>query len=162
MEYKEITIKLPIIKVNQSVDIYSLDWAQENTPEGMYIVDTGISYFICYRRFDYSPSCIDVPTDVISSAIAHEVQETTLAQVLAALNSMLEALKDNSNKTQFIIDKIDHVKKESSSAVDKVTSQLMIAFENAKAVGQSGAVSPLEIAKALAVIQQPELIKEIR
>lgn len=162
MEYKEITIKLPIIKVKQNVDIYSYDWAKDNTPEGMYILDNGIIRFLCFRHLDFSPNCMELPTDIYDSAIAHEVQETILVQVLEALNSMLEALKDNSNKTQFIIDEIDHIQKESSSAVDKVTSQLMTAFENAKAVGQSGAASPLEIAKALAVIQQPELIKEIR
>lgn len=162
MEYKEITIKLPIIKVKQNVDIYSYDWAKDNTPEGMYILDNGIVRFLCFRHLDYSPNCMELPNDIIDPAIAHEVQETTLGQVLAILNSMLETLKDNSNKTQFIIDEIDHIQKESSSAADKVTSQLMTAFENAKAVGQSGAASPLEIAKALAVIQQPELIKELR
>lgn len=162
MEYKEITIKLPIIENKKNADIYSYDWAKENTPEGMYIVNTGIVYFLCYRHSDFSPNCMEIPVDLITNAIAHEVQETTLVQVLAAINSILETLKDNSNKTQFIIDEIDHIQKESSSAVDKVTSQLMTAFENAKAVGQSGGVSPLEIAKALAVIQQPELIKEIR
>lgn len=161
MEYKEITIKLPIIKVKQNVDIHSYDWAKDNTPEGLYVLDNGMVHFLCNRHLNYSPSCTEIPTNIIHSAIAHEVQETTLVQVLAALDSMLEALKDNCNKTQFIIDEIDHIQKESSSAVDKVTSQLMTAFENAKAVGQSGAASPLEIAKALAVIQQPELIKEI-
>ncbi|MBO5957445.1 MAG: hypothetical protein J6Q39_07815 [Bacteroidales bacterium] len=162
MEYKEITIKLPIIKIKQNTDIFSYDWAKDNTPEGLYILDNGIVRWLCFRHLDYSPSCMELPTDIIDSAIAHKVQETTLGQVLTILNSMLEALKDNSNKTQFIIDEIDHIQKESSSAVDKVTSQLMTAFENAKAVGQSGAASPLEIAKALAIIQQPELIKEIR
>jgi len=98
MEYKEITIKLPIIKVKQNVDIYSYDWAKDNTPEGMYIVDNGIIRFLCSRHLDYSPSCMELPTGIIDSAIAHEVQETTLVQVLAALNSMLEALKDNSDK----------------------------------------------------------------
>lgn len=162
MEYKEITIKLPIIKIKQDVDVFSYDWAKDNTPEGMYILDNSIVHFLCYRQLDYAPICNELPNDIINSAIGHEVQETTLGQVLAILNSMLEALKENSNKTQFIIDEIDHIQKEGSSAVDKVTSQLMTAFENAKAVGQSGAASPLEIAKALAVIQQPELIKEIR
>lgn len=162
MEYKEITIKLPIIKVNQSADIYSYDWAKDNTPEGMYILDNGIVRWLCFRQLDYSPSCMELPTDIIDSAIAHEVQEATLVQVLAALDSMLETLKDDSNKIQFLVDEISHIQKQGSSAVDKVTSQLMTAFENAKAVGQSGAASPLEIAKALAVIQQPELIKEIR
>lgn len=162
MEYKEITIKLPIIKVKQNVDIYSCDWAKDNTPEGMYILDNGIIRFLCFRHLDFSPNCMELPTDIYDSAIAHEVQETTLVQVLEALNSMLEALKDNSNKTQFIIDEIDHIQKESSSAVDKVSSELLLALEKAKSIGQGGAVSPLEIAKAMAVIQQPELIKEIR
>ena len=122
----------------------------------MYIVDTGISYFFCYRRFDFSPMCVDVPTDVISSAIGHEVQETTLGQVLTILNSIFESIKENNNKTQFLVDEMTHIQ------VDKVSSELLLALERAKSIGQSGAVSPLEIAKALAVIQQPELIKEIR
>lgn len=156
MEYKEITIKLPIIKIKQNVDIYSYDWAKDNTPEGMYILDNGIVRFLCFRHLDFSPNCMELPTDIYDSAIAHEVQETTLMQVLEALNSMLEALKDNSNKTQFIIDEMTHIQ------VDKVSSELLLALEKAKSIGQSGATSPLEIAKAFAVIQQPELIKEIR
>lgn len=156
MEYKEITIKLPIIKIKQDVDIFSYDWAKDNTPEGMYILDNGIVRWLCFRHLDYSPNCMELPTDIIDSAIAHEVQETTLEQVLAILNSMFEALKDNSNKTQFLVDEMTHIQ------VDKVSSELLLALEKAKSIGQNGAASPLEIAKALAVIQQPELIKEIR
>lgn len=162
MEYKEITIKLPIIKVKQNVDMYSYDWAKDNTPEGMYILDNGGIRFLCCRHLDYSPNCMELPNGIYDSAIAHEVQETTLVQVLEALNSMLEALKDNSNKTQLAIDETSHLREESLVAVDKATTHILTALENAKAVGQSGAASPLEIAKALAVIQQPELIKELR
>lgn len=162
MEYKEIVLKLPIIENKKNADIYSVDWAKDNTPEGMYIVNTGIVYFLCYRHSDLLPNCMEIPVDIITNAIAHEVQETTLAQVLAALNSMLEALKDNSNKTLLAINETSHLREESLVAIDKATTHILTALENAKAVGQSGAVSPLEIAKAMAVIQQPELIKEIR
>lgn len=162
MEYKEITIKLPIINIKQNVDIFSYDWAKDNTPEGMYILDNGIVRWLCFRHLEFSPNCMELPNNIIDSAIAHEVQETTLVQVLAAINSMLEALKDNSNKTQFAIDETSHLREESLVAIDKATTHILTALENAKAVGQSSAASPLEIAKALAVIQQPELIKEIR
>lgn len=156
MEYKEITIKLPIIENKKNADIYSFDWAKENTPEGMYIVNTGIVYFLCYRQSDFSPNCMEIPVDLITNAIAREVQETTLGQVLTILNSIFESIKENNNKTQFLVDEMTHIQ------VDKVSSELLLALERAKSIGQSGAVSPLEIAKALAVIQQPELIKEIR
>lgn len=151
MEYKEITIKFPIIKVKQNVDIYSYDWAKENTPEGMYIIDNGIVRFLCFRHLEYSPTCMELPTDIYDYAITNEARQSALEKILAVFESRFKEVGEISNKVQFIIDQISSGQKDIAAAI-----------ENAKAVGQSGAASPLEIAKALAVIQQPELIKELR
>lgn len=151
MEYKEITIKLPIIKVKQNVDIYSYDWAKDNTPEGMYILDNGIARWLCFRYLEYSPNCMELPTDIYDYAITNEARQSALEKVLAVMDQMFNEIREISNK-------ITACQEDNADAIGK----LMTAIENAKAVGQSGAASPLEIAKALAVIQQPELIKEIR
>lgn len=158
MEYKEITIKLPIIKIKQNVDIYSYDWVKDNTPEGMYILDNGIVRWLCFRHLDYSPNCMELPTDIYDSAITNEARQSALDKILAVFESRFKEVGEISNKAQFIIDQIDANHNENAANISK----LMTAIENAKAVGQSSAASPLEIAKALAVIQQPELIKEIR
>lgn len=155
MEYKEITIKLPIIKVKQNADVYSYDWAKDNTPEGMYILDNGIVRFLCFRYLDYSPNCMELPTDIYDYAITNEARQSGLEKVLAVLDSMFSEIGEISNKTQFLVDEMTHIQ------VDKVSSELLLALEKAKSIGQGSATSPLEIAKALAVIQQPELIKEI-
>lgn len=162
MEYKEITIKLPIIKVKQNADIYSFDWAKENTPEGMYIIDNGILRFLCFRHLDYAPNCMELPTDIYDYAITNEAKQSALEKILAVFDSRFNEIREISNKTQLAIDETSHLREESLVAIDKATTHILTALENAKAVGQSGAASPLEIAKALAVIQQPELIKEIR
>lgn len=156
MEYKEITIKLPVIKVKQNVDIYSTDWAKDNTPEGMYIIDNGIIRFLCFRYLDYSPNCMELPTDIYNYAITNEARQSASEEVLAVLDSMFNKIGEIFNCTQFLVDEMTHIQ------VDKVSSELLLALEKAKSIGQSGAVSPLEIAKALAIIQQPELIKELR
>ena len=162
MEYKEITIKLPIIKVKQNVDIYSYDWAKDNTPEGMYILDNDIVRWLCFRHLKYSPNCMELPNGIYDYAITNEARQSALEKVLAVLDSMFNEIREISNKTQLAIDETSHLREESLVAIDKATTHILTALENAKAVGQSGAASPLEIAKALAVIQQPELIKEIR
>ena len=158
MEYKEITIKLPIIKVKQNVDIYSTDWAKENTPEGMYIIDNGILRFLCFRHLDYSPNCMELPTDIYDYAITNEARQSALDKILAVFESRFKEVGEISNKVQFIIDEITDYQEYNADAIGR----LMVAIENAKTVGQSADVSPLEIAKALAIIRQPELIKEIR
>ena len=143
---KKIYLELPIVKVDPSSGWQSKEYAQEHFEKGMFLVDDGIAYhFVHY--FEEWPTMILIPKEQIEDAFLEEARQLGIAEV----NGDIDDIKDKLDKCLAWMDRVN----------DEVVSRTQ-AIEDKLMSGSGGGVNILDVAKSYAVIQKPELIKELK
>lgn len=143
---ERITIDLPIIKVKVSDNYLGSDYAKEHYEEGLFLIDDGISQiFVVYDGVS-SVWSLPCPTRLVQDVVGQENakrERERCADVLEGINDRLSQIARMVGKCRDdLIDTID----EKFSGLPRSVSE---------------GVNILDVARAAAVIQKPELIKEL-
>lgn len=142
---EKICLELPIISVDRSQNWGSEEYAKENEfpTDKPFIADDGITYWIC--AFDGRwVNQLAVPKNIFETRLVKMAEENILGRVCDRLEQIArltgECKDEVVTRTTVIEDKIDDLGR----------------------CGGGGGVNILDVAKSYAVIQKPELIKELK
>ena len=151
---KKIYLELPIVKVDPSSRWQSKEYAQEHFEKGMFLVDDGIVYhFVHY--FEEWPTMILIPKEQIEDAFLEEARQSGIAEVNGDIANDIDVIKDKLDKCLAWMDRVN----------DEVVSRTQAIEDKIDDLGRCGGgegVNVLDLAKSFAVIQKPELIKELK
>lgn len=174
MDVKRVTFDLAVYEVSMTDNWASPDYAKEHFEKGVFIVHDGISYQFC--SWNGGSECVYanvMPNDVILGVMAKEIKkeaENSIGEVLENINNRLSQIARLTGECK------DEVVKSATRVVDQLDSQrdaeaheFTLVMEGMKGlydampknIGGEG-VNILDVARAAAVIQKPELIKELK
>lgn len=141
---EKICLELPIINVDRSQNWGNEEYAKEHEypTDKPFIADDGAAYWICV--FDGKwVNQIPMPKDIFEARLAKMAEESILGRFCDRLEQIArltgECKDEVVTRTTVIEDKIDDLGR----------------------CGGGGGVNILDVAKSYAVIQKPELIKEL-
>lgn len=142
---EKICLELPIINVDRSLNWGNEEYAKEHEfpKDEPFIADDGVGYWFCI--FDGRwVNQIPMPKDIFETRLAKMAEESILGRVCDRLEQIArltgECKDEVVTRTTVIEDKIDDLGR----------------------CGGGGGVNILDVAKSYAVIQKPELIKELK
>lgn len=163
---EKITIELPIVKVEQSQPIFNSDFAKEHYKVGLFITDDGVMRHMAYYDGVYV-NAFPFPNDVVERYIIEKTQvnldeiyhrdmeaiEDRLEQIARLVGDTKdEVMKSETRLTDTLVDGLEVLEKGENIIMDFVK-------EGHKNSGNG--VNILDVARAAAVIQKPELIVEL-
>lgn len=173
MDVKRLTFDLAVYEVGSADNWVTSDYAKEHFEKGAFIIHDGINYHFCTWNggSEYVYANI-MPNDVILGVMAKEIKkeaENSIGEVLENINNRLSQIARLTEECK------DEVVKSATRVVDQLDSQrdaeaheFTLVMDGMKGlydampknVGGEG-VNILDVARAAAVIQKPELIKEL-
>ena len=169
MEAKRLTLDLAVYEVGLSDNWCAPDYAKEHFEKGAFIVHDGISYHFCSwssgSEYVYT---VGIPSDVILGVMEKEIKKEAENALSELLLSMSNAIASNGRVLDSLRGEVNSywslVNESWDAIVDDMKDrhkEVMMRLDNMpKNVGGEG-VNILDVAKSFAVIQQPELIKEL-
>lgn len=147
---KKIYLELPIVKVDPANNWQSKDYAREHFEKGLFIADDGVLYHLVFYQDEW-PTMMPIPKEQIEAALVEEARQSGIAEVNGDIANDIDDIKDKLDKCLAWMDRVnDEVVSRTQSIEDKLMS------------GSGGGVNILDVAKSYAVIQKPELIKELK
>lgn len=147
---KKIYLELPIIKVDPANNWQSKDYAREHFEKGLFIADDGVLYHLVFYQDEW-PTMMPIPKEQIEAALVEEARQSGIAEVNGDIANDIDDIKDKLDKCLAWMDRVN----------DEVVSRTQ-AIEDKLMSGSGGGVNILDVAKSYAVIQKPELIKELK
>lgn len=165
-----ITIDLPIVKVNVEDNWYGCDYGKEHYERGLFVIDDGInrhfgmwdglSLWNCPMPHDLIDKYIVERAIGANDEIYHRDMEA-IEERLSQIARLLGETKDEVVKGEArLMDVIVEEGKVRDSEFDTLRDGLE-ALECSRGGGDMCGVNILDVAKSFAVIQKPELIKEL-
>lgn len=147
---KSICLELPIVKVDPANNWQSKEYAAEHFEKGLFIADDGVLYHLVFYQDEW-PTMMPIPKEQIEAALAEEARQSGIAEVNGDIANDIDDIKDKLDKCLAWMDRVN----------DEVVSRTQ-AIEDKLMSGSGGGVNILDVAKSYAVIQKPELIKELK
>lgn len=147
---KKIYLELPIVKVDPANNWQSKDYAREHFEKGLFIADNGVLYHLVFYQDEW-PTMMPIPKEQIEAALVEEARQSGIAEVNGDIANDIDDIKDKLDKCLAWMDRVN----------DEVVSRTQ-AIEDKLMSGSGGGVNILDVAKSYAVIQKPELIKELK
>lgn len=169
MDAKRLTFDLAVYEVAVTDNWASPDYAREHFEKGVFIIHDGVCYQFCFwvggSEYVYT---VGIPTDVILGVMAKEIKKETENALSELLLSMSSAITTNGKVLDLLRNEVNAhtavVNEMWDGVVDDIKDnhkEVMMKLDNMpKNVGGEG-VNILDVAKSFAVIQKPELIKEL-
>lgn len=161
MDVKRVVFDLAVYEVQVTDNWCAPDYAKEHFEKGVFIVHDGINFLFCSwgggSEFVYT---VGIPNDVILGVMAKEIKkeaESALGKVLEnihdRLSHMARMVDECRDKCDGVINNFVEVRDDLIDTIDEKFSGLP------RSSGEG--VNILDVARAAAVIQKPELIKEL-
>lgn len=169
MEVKRLTFDLAVYEVSVTDNWCAPDYAKEHFEKGAFIIHDGVSYQFCSwaggSEYVYT---VGIPADFILGVMAKEIKkeaENALSELLLSMSSaittnrkVLDMLRSEISAHTAVVNEmwdgvVDDMKENHKEVMMKLGDM-------PKNVGGEG-VNILDVAKSFAVIQKPELIKEL-
>ena len=170
MDVKRLTFDLAVYEVSVTDNWGAPDYAKEHFEKGAFIVHDGISYQFCSwdggSEYVYT---VGIPNDVILGVMEKEIKKEAENALSELLLSMSNAIASNGRVLDSLRGEVNSywslVNESWDAIVDDMKDrhkEVMMRLDNMpKNVGGEG-VNILDVAKSFAVIQNPELIKELK
>lgn len=160
MDVKRLTFDLAVYEVGSADNWVTSDYAKEHFEKGAFIIHDGINYHFCTwnggSEYVYANT---MPNDVILGVMAKEIKksaENALGEVLENINDRLSQIARLAGECR---DKCDGVINNFVEVRDDLIDTIDEKFSGFSRGGDG--VNILDVARAAAVIQKPELIKEL-
>lgn len=171
---EKICIELPIVRVEPNQPIFCSDFAKEHYELGLFILDDGVMRHIMHYDGKFA-NAFPCPNDVVekhlvekairdNDAIYHRDMEAieerlkSMSNAITSNGKVLDSLRHEIDAHMAIVNEmwdgvVDDMKENREAVMAKLSDM-------PKNVGGEG-VNILDVAKSFAVIQKPELIKEL-
>lgn len=169
MEIKRAVFDLAVYEVQVTDNWCVPDYAKEHFEKGVFVVYDGVNYLFCAwaggSEYVYT---VVLPNDVILGVMAKEIKKEAENALSELLLSMSNAITTNGK----VLDSLRHEISAHTAVVNEMwdgvvddmkgnhKEVMMKLGDMPKGVGGEG-VNILDVAKSFAVIQKPELIKEL-
>ena len=157
---EKICLELPLCRVNDNDPWASSDYINEHFPKGCFIIDDGYNYRFAWHNGQGYINEMGIDRDLVQGAIV----ENARRDVMEGIENRLQQIARLVGETK------DEVVKSETRVIDQLDSQsgdFTIIMEEIKGIYDiipkscGGGVNILDVAKSYAVIQKPELIKEL-
>lgn len=160
MDVKRVVFDLAVYEVQLTDNWCAPDYAKEHFEKGVFIVHDGINFLFCAWGGDSEyVYTVGIPNDVILGVMAKEIKkgvESALGEVLEKINDRLSQIARLTGECR---DKCDGVINNFVEVRDDLIDTIDEKFSGFSRGGEG--VNILDVARAAAVIQKPELIKEL-
>ena len=169
MDVKRLTFDLAVYEVSVTDNWAAPDYAKEHFEKGTFIVHDGVNYMFCsWNGGSEDVYSVVIPNDVILGVMAKEIKREAESALSKLLLSMSNAITSNGKVLDSLRNEISAhtavVNEMWDGVVDDMKDNhkevMMKLGDMPKGVGGEG-VNILDVARAAAVIQKPELIKEL-
>jgi hypothetical protein len=164
---EKICLELPIISVDRSQNWGNEEYAKEHEypTDKPFIADDGVSYWICV--FDGKwVNQLPMPKDIFETRLAKMAEESILGRVCDRLEQIARLTGECKDE---VVKSETRIMDELSIQRDAEAHEFTLIMEGMKGLHEAmpknvvgGGVNILDVAKSYAVIQKPELIKELK
>lgn len=149
---EKICLELPIISVDRSQNWGGEEYAKEHEfpKDNPFIADDGATYFFCIFDGRWVNQII-MPKNVFEDCLTKKAEEDILGQTKDIINQLCNGL--------------EYIQRLTKECKDEVVTRTTVIEDKIDDLGRSGGgegVNVLDLAKSFAVIQKPELIKELK
>lgn len=177
MEIKRVVFDVAVYEVQMTDNWAAPDYAKEHFENGAFIVHDGVNYQFCSwaggSEYVYT---VGIPTDFILGVMAKEIKkeaENALGEVLENINDRLKSIHHTTITNGKVLDLLRNEISAHTAVVNEMwdgvvddmkenhKEVMMKLGDMPKGVGSEG-MNILDVARAAAVIQKPELIKELK
>ena len=145
---EKICLELPIISVDRSQNWGNEEYAKEHEypTDKPFIADDGVSYWICV--FDGKwVNQLPMPKDIFETRLSKMAEDDILGQTKDIISQLCNGL--------------EYIQRLTKECKDEVVTRTTVIEDLGRCGGGDG-VNVLDLAKSFAVIQKPELIKELK
>lgn len=169
MDVKRLTFDVAVYEVQVTDNWCAPDYAKEHFETGVFIVHDGVNYLFCgWGGGSELVYTVVLPSDVILGVMAKEIKKATENALSELLLSMSSAITTNGKVLDLLRNEISAhtavVNEMWDGVVDDMKENhkevMMKLGDMPKGVVGEG-VNILDVARSFAVIQKPELIKEL-
>jgi hypothetical protein len=149
---EKICLELPIISVDRSQNWGNEEYAKEHEypTDKPFIADDGVSYWICV--FDGKwVNQLPMPKDIFETRLSKMAEDDILGQTKDIISQLCNGL--------------EYIQRLTKECKDEVVTRTTVIEDKIDDLGRCGGgdgVNVLDLAKSFAVIQKPELIKELK
>ena len=164
---EKICLELPLCRVNDNEPWASSDYINEHFPKGCFIIDDGYNYRFAWHNGQGYINEMGIDRDLVQGAIVENARHDEFMKsfnIIEELENRLQQIARLVGETK------DEVVRSETRVVDQMDSQsgdFTLIMEAIKGLYDvipkscGGGVNILDVAKSYAVIQKPELIKEL-
>lgn len=158
---EKICLELPLCRVNDNDPWASSDYINEHFPKGCFIIDDGYNYRFAWHNGQGYINEMGIDRDLVQGAIVEDARRDVMEEVENRLQQIARLVGETK----------DEVVRSETRVVDQMDSQsgdFTLIMEEIKGLYDvipkscGGGVNILDVAKSYAVIQKPELIKELK
>lgn len=158
---EKICLELPLCRVNDNDPWASSDYINEHFPKGCFIIDDGYNYRFAWHNGQGYINEMGIDRDLVQGAIVELARHDVMEEVENRLQQIARLVGETK----------DEVVRSETRVVDQMNSQsgdFTLIMEAIKGLYDvipkscGGGVNILDVAKSYAVIQKPELIKELK
>lgn len=164
---EKICLELPIISVDRSQNWGNEEYAKEHEfpKDKPFIADDGACYWFCIFDGRWVNQLV-VPKDIFESHLAKMAEESILGRVCDRLEQIARLTGECKDE---VVKSETRIMDELSIQRDAEAHEFTLIMEGMKGLHEAmpknvvgGGVNILDVAKSYAVIQKPELIKELK
>lgn len=145
-----VTLSVPVIKLNN--ECLLSDTEMKNYGPGVYIQETPTMYYFSYFDGNYTAAIV-IPKELFEKQVAIKVAQEERDNLSMLLSGYVEGYSNSMGEIAASLKVIN-------AGIDNL-GKLIVKSVEAKQEGNTGNIDILAIAKACAVIQQPQLITEL-
>lgn len=158
---EKICLELPLCRVNDNEPWASSDYINEHFPKGCFIIDDGYNYRFAWHNGQGYINETGIDRDLVQGAIVENARRDVMKEIENRLQQIARLVGETK----------DEVVRSETRVVDQMDSQsgyFTLIMEAIKGLYDvipkscGGGVNILDVAKSFAVIQKPELIKELK
>ena len=167
MEKEVVNLKLPFFKVSANDPWRSSDFVKENFPVGCFIVDDDYTYYFVYHDGGGYICDMTLNRNHVQEAIVEDARHDEFMKSFDIMEEIENRLQQLARLAGECKDEVRKSEVRMSEKFDQQYAQLYVEYcvlkEKVSDIpkGGSGVGSILDIAKAAAVIQKPELIDKL-
>lgn len=164
---EKICLELPIISVDRSQNWGGEEYAKEHEfpNDKPFIADDGVSYFFCVFDGRWTNQIL-MPKNVFEDSLTKKAEESILGRVCDRLEQIARLTGECKDE---VVKSETRIMDELSIQRDAEAHEFTLIMEGMKGLHEAmpknvvgGGVNLLDVAKSYAVIQKPELIKELK
>lgn len=173
MEKEVVNLKLPLVKVTDADPWHGTEYKRENFPTGCFIIDDGYNYHFAWHDGNGYCSEMGLNRDNVLEAIVEDARFDEFKKSFDIIEEIENRLQQIARLTGECKDEVvkseTRIMDELSSQRDAEAHEFTLIMEGMKGLHEAmpknvvgGGVNILDVAKSYAVIQKPELIKELK